>query len=471
VNLTVNKATPSITWATPAAITYGTALSATQLNASSPVAGTFTYSPAGGVLTAGSQTLSVLFTPTDSTDYTTATASVNLTVNKATPSITWATPAAIVYGTALSAVQLDAKASVAGTFAYTPASGFLSVGSDSLSVLFTPTDTTDYTTATASVKLQVNPAALTVTASSATMTYGSAPPAILPVFSGLVAGDGAASLTTQPVCTTTATNTSNVGSYTTSCSGAVDANYTIAYKTGTLTVTKAVLTVTATDLSEVYGAVDPDNCGNVNNHLAYTVTGFENGQSQSQLLDGSPNETTTATSRSNVGSYPITITQGSLQLKSAFGKNYTLAFVNGTLTVTPASLYVIANSYSRRFNQPNPPFGYTVQGFVNGDNQFNAITGAAACCTTTATISSPAGNYPIVIAQGSLAARNGNYTFTLENGMLTVYNPNNRDDPHCDRFGNYQPNPQWDANNWPDRSSFNFYWGNGNGGPSVNPWQ
>ena len=58
MQLTVNKAAPAITWATPAAITYGTALSATQLNASSTVAGTFVYTPAAGaVLTAGPQTL------------------------------------------------------------------------------------------------------------------------------------------------------------------------------------------------------------------------------------------------------------------------------------------------------------------------------------------------------------------------------------------------------------------------------
>ena len=88
--------TPVITWSTPAAIVYGTALSATQLNATASVAGTFTYSPAGGtVLGAGSQTLSVSFTPTDTTDYTSVTKSVTQTVNQATPVITWATPAAV----------------------------------------------------------------------------------------------------------------------------------------------------------------------------------------------------------------------------------------------------------------------------------------------------------------------------------------------------------------------------------------
>ncbi|MBT0895734.1 putative Ig domain-containing protein, partial [Geobacter hydrogenophilus] len=80
------KQTPVITWNNPAAITYGTALNATQLNATANVAGTFAYTPSSGtVLNAGTQTLSVTFTPTDTATYTTATKSVTLTVNKATP--------------------------------------------------------------------------------------------------------------------------------------------------------------------------------------------------------------------------------------------------------------------------------------------------------------------------------------------------------------------------------------------------
>lgn len=96
------KMNPVITWATPAAITYGTALSATQLDATANVPGSFAYTPAAGtVLSAGAQTLSVTFAPTNSTEYNPATASVSLTVSKATPTITWATPPAITYGTAL----------------------------------------------------------------------------------------------------------------------------------------------------------------------------------------------------------------------------------------------------------------------------------------------------------------------------------------------------------------------------------
>jgi hypothetical protein len=157
LNGTATKVTPTISWAAPADIVYGTALSATQLDASSPVAGTFVYSPAAGTVpSGGSQTLSVSFTPTDSTDYTTATDKVTLTVNKATPGIKWATPAAIRYGTALSATQLDASSPVAGKFVYSPVSGtVLKAGMQTLSVTFTPTDTADYTTATASVSLEV----------------------------------------------------------------------------------------------------------------------------------------------------------------------------------------------------------------------------------------------------------------------------------------------------------------------------
>ncbi len=154
----VSQITSTITWATPSAITYGTPLSGTQLDANSTVAGSFNYTPAlGTVLPAGPQILSVTFTPADAVDYSMATQTVQLAVNKAAPSITWATPAAIVYGTALSATQLEATASAPGTFAYTPVAGTIPpAGSDTLSVTFTPTDAADYSVATSTMTLTVN---------------------------------------------------------------------------------------------------------------------------------------------------------------------------------------------------------------------------------------------------------------------------------------------------------------------------
>ena len=145
------KSSPLISWSAPAAISYGTALSSTQLNATANVAGTFVYTPAAGaVLKAGTQTLSAVFTPADAGTSSSATATVQLTVNQATPVITWATPAPITAGTALSATQLDASANVPGSFAYNPAIGNVpAAGTQQLTAVFSPTDTTDYASAQA----------------------------------------------------------------------------------------------------------------------------------------------------------------------------------------------------------------------------------------------------------------------------------------------------------------------------------
>jgi hypothetical protein len=83
---------PQINWATPAPIVYGTALSAAQLDASSPVAGSFTYSPAAGtVLGVGQQTLTATWVPADTTDYTTGTATVTLNVMLAVAAVSLST--------------------------------------------------------------------------------------------------------------------------------------------------------------------------------------------------------------------------------------------------------------------------------------------------------------------------------------------------------------------------------------------
>jgi len=86
----IAKATPAITWATPAPITQGTALSAAQLNATAPLQGAFIYDPAvGTVLPAGAQPLKVIFIPFDSSNYLGTTATVALTVNKIPQTVTF----------------------------------------------------------------------------------------------------------------------------------------------------------------------------------------------------------------------------------------------------------------------------------------------------------------------------------------------------------------------------------------------
>jgi Bacterial Ig-like domain (group 3)/Bacterial Ig domain len=185
VTITVQPPTisrPTITWAAPAAITYGTPLGGAQLDATATyggqaVAGTFAYSLAPGtILGAGSHTLSVIFTPTDTTDYQSVSAQTTLIVDPATPAIDWPAPAVIAYGTALGVAQLDATATldgttVPGTFVYSPAAGtVLDAGSQTLSVTFTPTDGTDYqsVSAQATITVIVFAAQPTITTEAAT---------------------------------------------------------------------------------------------------------------------------------------------------------------------------------------------------------------------------------------------------------------------------------------------------------------
>jgi Bacterial Ig-like domain (group 3)/MBG domain (YGX type)/NHL repeat len=164
----------------------------------------------------------------------------------------------------------------------------------------------------------IAPAPLMITAINQTKVYGQANPALTVSYSGFVNGDTSASFTTQPSVAANANTSSPVGTYTITASGAVDSDYTISYVAGTLTVTPAALTITANNQLKVYGQANPA--------LTYTYTGLVNGDA-SAAFSGSLS--TTATSSSGVGSYPIA--QGSL---AATG-NYSIGtFDAGTLTVT-----------------------------------------------------------------------------------------------------------------------------------------
>ncbi len=164
VSILVIKATPALSWPTPAEIACGTPLGAAQLNAISPVAGTFDYSPGPGeLLQPGTHTLSAIFTPADETKYNPAAASVELSVARAVPVIQWHTPDTITYGTQLSEAQLCATTSVPGSFEYNPGLGaVLASGVHKLSVAFTPADDTSYASSQASVSLKVGKASPTI---------------------------------------------------------------------------------------------------------------------------------------------------------------------------------------------------------------------------------------------------------------------------------------------------------------------
>ncbi len=316
------RTAPSMTWASPSSITYGTALSSTQLNATASVPGTFAYAPAmGTVLPAGVQTLSVTFTPTDTSNYKTTTATVSLTVNKSTTAITWATPAAITYGTALGSAQLNANSGgIDGSFAYTPATGtVLNVGTQTLSVTFTPTDTTDYMTANATVSLTVNKAATTTTVS---------------VPSSVALGSSVTLTATVSPALATGTVTFKNGS-TTLGTGSLSS--------GTATLTLAASTANgfaagSDSITAVYGG-DSDDTGSTSSAATLTVTATTTttvtaGPSTIALGSSSGIQSITATVAAASGTPTGTVTfkVGSVSIGAA-----TLSSGSATLDVAPTT--------------------------------------------------------------------------------------------------------------------------------------
>jgi gliding motility-associated-like protein len=246
--------------------------------------------------------------------------------------------------------------------------------------------------------LTVTPATLTIAASNANKTYGAANPTLGVIYTGFVGADNAASLTTQPTIATTAVTGSAVGTYPITPSGAVSANYTIAYTAGTLTVNKATLTIAANNANKVYGAVNPA--------LGVTYTGFVNGDTNASLTT-QPGIATTAVTSSPAGTYPVTAS-------GAVAANYTISYTAGTLTVTPATLTISASSGTKVYGTANPAFTASYTGFVNGDT--NASLTTQATIATTAIAGSSVGTYPVT-ASGAVSA---NYTISYTAGTLTV---------------------------------------------------
>jgi hypothetical protein len=164
--------------------------------------------------------------------------------------LTWATPAAITYGTPLSATQLNATSGgVAGTFVYSPAAGaVLAAGSQTLSVMFTPTDTADYGSQIATVNLQVNKAALVVTPNPASRLYAAANPVFTGTITGMIAGDGISATYASGANATTPVGVYSAGANAIASTlidpGSKLANYTVTQNLGALTITQVTTGLT-----------------------------------------------------------------------------------------------------------------------------------------------------------------------------------------------------------------------------------
>ncbi|HET8628248.1 MAG TPA: MBG domain-containing protein [Thermomicrobiales bacterium] len=268
------------------------------------------------------------------------------------------------------------------------------------------------------VPLTVNPAPLTITPIDWTVAYGAQQNAVLTVANedGFVNGENGTVLSGTLSCgltdsagqAATLSSTLPPGKYTIACAGLSSNNYAITYKTGTLTVTMAPLTITAPSATMTYGAQTLPTLG------APSYSGFVNGDGPS-ALSGSPTcaltdsngKAVTLSSRLPAGTYTVTCS-------GQTSADYGITYKPGTLTVNPAPLTVTANNQTMLLHGAVPPLTVTYSGFVNGETA--AALTAAPSCTTTATSSSPAGSYPITCS----GAADPNYTFTYKSGTLQI---------------------------------------------------
>ena len=278
----------------------------------------------------------------------------------------------------------------------TPATASSDVGPYSI----TPSGytSTNYTISYTDGTLTIDPAVLTVTADNNSKIYGDANPAFTASYTGFVLGQDETALGGSLSFNTPATASSNVGPYSITPSGYTSTNYTISYTDGTLTIDPAALTVTADNNSKIYGDANP----------AFTAsyTGFVLGQDET-ALGGSLSFNTPATASSDVGPYSIT--------PSGYtSTNYTISFVDGTLTIDPAALTVKADNNSKIYGDANPAFTASYTGFVLGQDE--TALGGSLSFNTPATASSDVGPYSITPS----GYTSTNYTISFVDGTLTI---------------------------------------------------
>ena len=211
-----------------------------------------------------------------------------------------------------------------------------------------------------------------------------------PTFDYFVDGEG---LKGSPEITCEATPTSSVGTYDIVVSKGTVTNSNVTYIAGTLTITKAPLTVSAGTYTKKQGEDLPE--------FTLTYEGFMNDET-ADVLATKPTAATIATAASAPGEYPVIVSGGEAQ-------NYSLNYVNGKLIIVEADATIIkAKSYTRQYGDANPVFEYTVEGA--------ALVGEPVI-TCTATATSPVGTYDIIVKQGTVT----NYNVTYVAGKLTIY--------------------------------------------------
>jgi uncharacterized repeat protein (TIGR01451 family) len=378
--------------------------------------GTITGLKNGDVITANYSTTATQLSPVGTYPITATLVDPNgvlgnytVTINNGTLTVT---PAALVI-TANNAARLygDPNPPFSGTIAgikngdnitaiyTTPATPASPVGT--YPIIPAPTDNgtgalANYVVTLNNGSLTVSPAPLTVTADNATRAFGAPNPTFTGTIVGIKNGDNITATYSTPATTNSPTGTYPIIPALVDPTGKLS-NYSVTINNGTLTVTSAILTVTANNASRFYGDPNPLFTG--------TISGIQNGDNITATYSSVADPT------SPVGTYAIIPTVSDNGTGAL--ANYVVVSNNGILTINPAPLTVTATSVSRLYGDPNPALSVTIVGIKNGDS----IT---ASVSTPADPTSPVGTYPIVATLIDPTNKLGNYTVTINNGTLTI---------------------------------------------------
>ncbi len=233
---------------------------------------------------------------------------------------------------------------------------------------------------------------LTAHVANTTKVYGDANPEFNITYSGFRDGDSEVGFSVPASISTIVDNSSKVGKYDIVASGAVSDKYEISYIPGTLTITKAPLSISAGNYTKKQGDAMPV--------FKASYAGFKNAEDES-VLTRQPVFSCEANEASAPAEYAVTIS-------GADAENYEISYEQGHLTVVEADAIVVrAKSYSRQYGDENPVFEFDTEGAAL-DGTPEIVCSAVA--------NSPVGFYTIEVKQGSIK----NYNVHFESGTLTI---------------------------------------------------
>jgi hypothetical protein len=440
---TVQKATPTITLSSTNSITYGTTLSSFISSTTASVAGTFSFrlnDASGQLLTSASllnvatYTIFCAFTPTDTTNYNSTTATKSLTITQQSTSVTMSSTNSIVYGTTMSGFISTTTASVAGTFSFrlNDASGQLLTSASVLNAAtytifcaFTPTDTTNYAPSTATKSLTVTQLSTTVTMSSTnSIAYGTTMSGFISTTTASVAGSFIFRLNDASGQLLTSVSVLNAATYTIFCAFTpTDAtNYASSTATKSLTVTQVSTTITLSSTNSIaYGTTMSGFISSTTASVAGTFS-FRLSDASGQLL--------TSASVLNAATYTIFCA-----FTPTNTTNYLSSTATKTLTVTKLSTTVTLSSTN------SIVYGTTLSGFISSTTASVAgsftfrLTNASGQIVTSSTVLNAATytifcaftptnttNYNSATASKSLVVNKGqvNLTYSIPENLSIV---------------------------------------------------